>query len=122
MSVFSRIHLRHVSAAGQALGVCLMTLAVSAALLVFAPTAYADVGPGRDVAEWAREKDVVTLALTVSLALIGFCGWLIRKMFAAQERSAALWSQSIQAMNALATQLSTRPCILPTRSVLPPLL
>ena len=55
MSVFSRIHLRHMSAKGQALGVCLMTLAVSGAMLVFAPSAYADVGPGRDVAEWARE-------------------------------------------------------------------
>lgn len=122
MSVFARIQLRRVSAAGQTLGTFLTSVAVLALLVVTVPAFGQDAFPhGRDVAEWAREKDVVTLALTVALALIAFSGWLIRKMFLAQEHSAALWAQSIAKIDALRAELANRPCVLPTRPILPPL-
>ena len=71
-------------------------------LALFAATTDA-LQPIAQVADVAREKDVVWLSLVTAIVALGFSAWLVRQMMA---QSVA----SITAINALAQELRGRPC------------
>ena len=61
------------------------------------------LGPVTQIADVAREKDVVWLSLVTAIVALVFSAWLVRQMMA---QSVA----SITAINALAQELRGRPC------------
>lgn len=61
------------------------------------------LAPVTQIADVAREKDVVWLSLVTAIVALVFSAWLVRQMMA---QSVA----SITAINALAQELRGRPC------------
>lgn len=72
-------------------------------LLLTAGVAAEAPGTIAGIADIAREKDVVWLALVAAIVAILFAAWLVRTML-------TQWKAAIDAMNALTNELQKRPC------------
>lgn len=72
--------------------------------VLIANASSADLDAVTRVAELGRDKDIVTLALTLTIGMVGLVGFLIRSIF-------ARWDAAITELGKMRAELSRRPCI-----------
>jgi ABC-type thiamin/hydroxymethylpyrimidine transport system permease subunit len=63
-----------------------------------------EVAAATEVAKLARDKDIVSLALTLTICMVGLVGFLIRMIF-------SRWDAAIAELGKMREELSRRPCV-----------